>query len=99
MRLNLFVFFLGAFYFSSAQDTVKVNKTVTPDEQAQQHYNDGIVALNKGEGQVAADLFSKSLELKPDFEKALYNRAVAFTMVRNYPSALTDINKVLETSP
>src|SRR5688572_14089750 len=51
---SLLILFLGAFYVSTAQDTVKVNKTVTPEEQAQQHYNDGIVALGKGEGQVAA---------------------------------------------
>jgi tetratricopeptide (TPR) repeat protein len=95
MRFKLLVFFFGAFYFSSAQDTVKVNTNLTPEEIAQKHYNDGIIALNKGEGQVAVDLFTKSLEVKPDFEKALYNRGVAETMVRNYPAALADINKVL----
>ncbi len=99
MRLYLLVFFLGAFFISTAQDTVKVNTNITPDEQAQQHYNDGIIALNKGEGQVAADLFSKSIALKPDFDKAYYNRCVAFTMVRNYPSAMSDINKVLSNGP
>ncbi len=85
MRLHLFLFLLGTFYISTAQDTVKVNKNITPEEQAQQHYNDGIVALNKGEGQVAADLFSKSIELKPDFEKAYYNRCIANTLIRHYP--------------
>ncbi len=99
MKLYLLVFFIGAFYFSNAQDTVKVNTNLTPDELAQQHYNEGILALNKGEGQVAADLFSKSIELKPDFEKAYYNRCVANTMIRHYPDAMKDINKVLGTSP
>jgi tetratricopeptide (TPR) repeat protein len=99
MRLNLLLFFLGAFFVSSAQDTVKVNTTISPEEQAQQNYNDGIIALNKDEGQLAADLFSKSIALKPDFEKAYYNRCVAYTSVRNYPSALSDINKVLSISP
>jgi tetratricopeptide (TPR) repeat protein len=99
MRLHLIVFFLAAFFVTKAQDTVKVNKTVTPEEQAQLHYNDGITALNKGEGQVATDLFTKSIELKPDFEKAYYNRCVANTLIRHYPDAMADINKVLSTSP
>ena len=99
MRLKLFVFLLGACFYSNAQDTVKVNTNLTPEEQAQQHYNDGITALGKGEGQLAADLFSKSIELKPDFEKAYYNRCVANTMIRQFPGALADINKVLSMSP
>jgi tetratricopeptide (TPR) repeat protein len=99
MRLNLLVFFLGAFFVVNAQDTVKVNMNLTPEEQAQQHYNDGITALNKGQGLVAADLFSKSILLKPDFEKAYYNRCIANTMIRHYPDALADINKVLSGNP
>lgn len=99
MRTILFiacVFCLSHFY---AQDTVKVNTVLTPEEQAQRDYNSGLASLNKGEHQAAVDLFTKSLTSKPGFDKALYNRGIAYTHMKKYNDAATDINTVLKANP
>ena len=99
MRTILLLAFVVLFSKTYAQDTIKVNKTLTPEEQAQYDYNGGLASLNSGQHQAAVDLFTKSLTNKPDFEKALYNRAIAYTHLKNYPLATADINKVLTANP
>ncbi len=99
MRFILLLTFVILFSKNYAQDTVKVIKTQTPEELAQQDYNSGLASLNKNEYQSAVDLFTKSLANKPDFDKALYNRGIAYTHLKNYPAATADINKVLIVNP
>ena len=99
MRIVLFVFFCFSFYDFFSQDTIKVIKNLTPDEQAQEDYNAGLLAIGKGEFQAAIDLLSKSIATKPDFEKAYYNRGIAFTSLKKYPEAAADINKVIASNP
>ena len=41
-----------------AQDTVKVQLQGTGEQQAEQLYNMGLEAMNKGENQTAVNLFS-----------------------------------------
>lgn len=93
--------FACLFCFSKnyAQDTIKVNKTLTPEEQAQYDYNDGLNAMNSGDNEKAAALFTKSLENKPNFDKALYNRGIAYTHLKKYSDAAIDINSVLKANP
>lgn len=90
--------FTSSFVFSQ-QDTVKVALNLSPEEQAQQDYNSGLSALNAGNYQLAADMFTKSLINKPDFDKALYNRSVAYSNLKNYSAAAADINSVLKVNP
>jgi tetratricopeptide (TPR) repeat protein len=83
----------------SQDDTVKVALNLSPEEQAQQDYNSGLAALNSGNYLNAVDLFSKSLSLKPEFDKALYNRSIAYSNLKNYTAAAKDINSVLKVNP
>jgi tetratricopeptide (TPR) repeat protein len=99
MRTILFLACILHFSVSFSQDTIKVNKTVTPEEQAQLDYNSGLTAMKSGDNQAAVDMFTKSLVNKPDFDKALYNRGIAYTHLKNYPAATADINKVIVANP
>lgn len=99
MRTILLLAFIICITKNHAQDTVKVNKVLTPEEQAQYDYNDGLTSMTGGDAETAVFLFTKSLESKPGFDKALYNRAIAFTQLKKYNEASTDINSVLQVNP
>lgn len=85
--------------WQAQEDTVKVSLGLNPEEFAQQEYNKGLDALNGGDYVTAADLFSRSLQIKPEFDKALSNRAIAYTHLRRYEEALSDINAAISLSP
>jgi tetratricopeptide (TPR) repeat protein len=94
----IFIFFLCSGLLQS-QDTVKVALNLSPEQMAEQDYNKGLSALKNNDSYSAIDLFSKCLFVKPDFDKALANRAIAFTNVKKYKEALTDINKAITITP
>lgn len=96
--IYLIAFFIGFLKFN-AQDTIKVAANLTPEEKAQQDYNKGLEAMNAGDYEAAVELFTGSLNNKPDFDKALYNRSIAYTNMRKYNEASADINKVLSVNP
>jgi tetratricopeptide (TPR) repeat protein len=100
MRKLLLV--LLPFFFvtlSAQEDTVKVSAEMTPEQVADQDYNKGLLALNNKDFTTAADLFSKCLAVKPNFDKALSNRAIAFSNLKRYNEALNDINLAIKASP
>lgn len=99
MRIILLIACIFCLSNFHAQDTIKVNTTLTPEQQAQYDYNAGLAALNKGEFQNAVDMFTKSLVNKPAFDKALYNRGIAYTQMKKYNEASADINSVIKANP
>lgn len=79
-----------------SQDTIKVGIELNANEQAELDYNSGVEAAKSGSFTQAATLFSKCLKVKPNFEKALFNRSVAFYKIYNNDSALLDIDAALK---
>jgi tetratricopeptide (TPR) repeat protein len=66
------------------------------DQIAEQDYNNGLAALKKNEFTGAIDLFTKALTLKPNFDKALANRAIANTRLKQHSAAISDINSAIK---
>ncbi|MBL7918390.1 MAG: hypothetical protein JNM96_08325 [Bacteroidia bacterium] len=79
MKQTVLLIFVLSIFKINAQDTVKVAVNLSPDEQAQQDYNNGLALMAKNDFNGAVDLLTKSINLKPGFEKAYYNRCVAYT--------------------
>jgi Flp pilus assembly protein TadD len=97
MKHNYFLTILIFFMVSArSQDTVKVATNLTPDQIAEQDYNNGLAALKKNEFTGAVDLFTKALTLKPNFDKALANRAIANTRLKQHSAAISDINSAIK---
>jgi tetratricopeptide (TPR) repeat protein len=96
-------FFLGLLFCSgllrAQEDTVKVAVELTPEQVAEQDYNKGLNALKDHDYTTSVDLFSKCLAAKPNFDKALSNRAIAFTNLKRYNEALIDINLAIAANP
>lgn len=74
---------------------MKVGLQLSPEKQAEEFYNQGIVALKALDLPGAEELFSKSLQLRPDFEKALNNRAIVYTQQKKYDQGVRDLNHSL----
>jgi small glutamine-rich tetratricopeptide repeat-containing protein alpha len=81
------------------EDTVKVSIGTTPEQNAELDYNNGLQALRSNDFNTAVDLFMRSLQVKPGFEKAYSNRAIAFTHLKKYEEALTDIRMAISLNP
>ena len=79
-----------------AQDTIKVASNLTPDQQAELDYNNGLTALHKNECATAVDLFTKAIVAKPTFDRALSNRAIAYTHLKKHSEAVADINQAIK---
>jgi tetratricopeptide (TPR) repeat protein len=81
------------------EDTVKVNIGMSPEQNAELDYNKGLQALQSRDFTTAADLFTRCLAVKPGFDKALSNRAIAFTNLKRYEEALADIRLAIQANP
>lgn len=97
--LRLIILLLLVPLIGGAQDTVKVALTLTPEQQAELDYNNGIDALKKNDHALAADLFTRCLLVKNSLEKAYANRAVAYTHLKKYDEAVEDIGRAIALSP
>lgn len=98
MRLTVFLFLLVTYNLFS-QDTVKVALNLGPEQQAEQRYNEGLEAIKKNQLEQAVFLFSQCLLVKPEFDKAYANRAIAYSQTKFYNEALNDINKAIALNP
>lgn len=96
MKNKLLLLALICCAYLNAQDTVKVATNLSPDQQAELDYNNGLAALTKKEFLPAVDLFTKCLAVKPTFDKALSNRAIAYVQLKNTDAAIADINAALK---
>ncbi len=99
MNKLFFLLFLFFVLQIKSQDTVKVNLELSPAEQAELDYNSGVEAAKSGSFSLASTLFSRCLSIKPNFEKALFNRSVAYYKLHLLDSALADINMALKSNP
>ncbi len=99
MKKLLIVLLCALNYSVFSQDTVKVASMLTPDQQAELDYNNGLEKLKNNDYTSAIDFFTKSIINKPTFDKALTNRAVALTHAKRYVEACADINTVIKLAP
>ena len=95
MKSTIFLFLSMSIVGLYAQDTIKVNSDM-PIQAAQKNYNAGLMELKNNNFLAAIELFSNSIAEKQDFDKALCNRAVAYTQLKRYPQALEDINRAIQ---
>ena len=76
-KFLLLILPLGISLSSAQGDTVKVK--MGPDgQEAERCYNAGLALFHTKNFQQAVDSFSKAITLKADFEKAFYNRGLAY---------------------
>ena len=64
------------------------------DQEAEKLYNRGISKFQKGVYESAATDFTEAIALKPDFEKAYFNRASVRYELKDYNGAIEDCKKV-----
>jgi tetratricopeptide (TPR) repeat protein len=62
-------------------------------------HNSALKYMNTQNFVQAIQEYSKILEVEPEDETALLNRAFAFTMINDHESGVKDLNKVLENDP
>jgi Flp pilus assembly protein TadD len=99
MKRSVFGLLLIGTLCLKAQDTVKVATNLTPEQLAEQDYNSGLAAIKNNDFNGAVDLFTKSLAVKPNFDKALANRAIAYTHLKKHNEAVKDINDAIRINP
>ncbi len=92
-------FFLILGFKTFAQDTVKVEQILSPQEQAELDYNHGVEAAKSNSLSLAIDYFSNCLVNNPGFEKAIFNRSVVYYKLNNFEDALKDINDAIKINP
>lgn len=63
------------------------------------YYKRATAYLSLGRNNAAADDFTTILNLKPDFDKALLQRARIYVKEGNFQLALNDLIKYLKTNP
>jgi tetratricopeptide (TPR) repeat protein len=81
------------------EDTVKIAVTLSPEQQAEAEYNKGLEALGQRDYNTAAELFTRMLVARPGFDKALANRAIAYSNLLRHNEALADINLAIGANP
>jgi tetratricopeptide (TPR) repeat protein len=60
------------------------------DPEAQEFYNNGVTAFEGNDNRTAAELFTKAIEITPDFPQAFNNRAYAYLVLRELEKAKSD---------
>ncbi|MCX7729458.1 MAG: tetratricopeptide repeat protein, partial [Bacteroidia bacterium] len=93
--ISLIVLSVLTLFSFSQSDTVKIAATLTPEQLAQNDYNSGLNYLNSNNPNMAIQLFTQALQNLPTFEKAYYNRSLAYIQLKNYSEALKDINQAI----
>ena len=68
-------------------------------ETAQQHFSQGVSALQAGKGTEAAAQFSEALKINPDWTEAYINRGQAYVLQGKADQALKDFDKALAMAP
>ena len=86
-------------FFGKSQDTVKVKTSLTPIQEAENLYNQGLEFIGKKEHNMAIENFTKAIGLNPTFEKAFYGRGFAKFDSKNYEASIDDYNKALVLKP
>ena len=92
--LVAFALLLGS--MSIAQDTIVQATILGEDEiEADRLYNSGISQFQNKNYKAAINDFTKSLDLREDFEPAYFNRAVCKSEVEDFAGAISDLAKLL----
>src|ERR1700739_900499 len=83
------------FYTSlfSQGDTVKVK--MADEQEAEKTYNSGLQLFKEKNYNGAIAAFTKTIGLKPNFDKAFYNRALAFIELNKDQEALADLDRTI----
>lgn len=63
------------------------------------YYYWGTAKGNDGDHMQAANYYTKAIELKPDYERAYYNRGLTFDALHDTKAAIADYNKAIAMKP
>lgn len=98
-RFILILSFGAACLGATAQDTVKIKTSLTPDQEAENAYNMALEMMGKKDYNNAIENFTKAVTLNPNFEKAYLNRGYARYAAKSNEAAISDFNKVNSLKP
>ena len=78
-------------------DTVKVK--MADEQEAEKIYNSGLQFFKEKNYAQAVDAFTKTIGLKPNFDKAFFNRALSFIELNKSQEALADLDRTISMRP
>ncbi len=68
------------------------------DKDERIYYNMGVIYFNINEIEKAKEVYTKAIELKPDYPEALNNLGVIYFNSKDYPTALTYFKKATQSN-
>ena len=83
---------------AEVQDTIKV-LSAEDNQQAERYYNQGVGLFSEGQYSNASSKFDQAIEIKANFPKAYYNRALCYIELKDLSSALTDLGSAITLDP
>ena len=69
------------------------------NSRVDQRLQQGIMAMQQGEFERAVDLFTRVIELAPEFAEGYNKRATTYYLMRDYEKSIADCDKTLELNP
>ncbi len=80
-------------------DVVNAGTAATPPNDAQSHYNQGLLLQRSGQLTAAEEQYQQALQLNPDDEKAHYNLGTALAQSGQFPAATKEFQEVVRLAP
>ena len=96
---NAVIPLLSAAVFLAIAAPSECSTDQTPRAQALRHHNTGVELARHGRLDEAIAEYDAGIALDPSISSLYYARAKAYTELRQFQPALTDLNKALELDP
>lgn len=102
MKKILFISIIALFVVKAqfAQDTQEKPTVNTEDAKlANKLYNESLKLYDEEKYLEGINLLNKAIGLRPDFDKAFYNRSCMYLQANRLDEAIADLNAALEIRP
>lgn len=84
---------------SPVQEGKEQKKPGTSNPQAKEYYTQAGAAFEENRFEDSIDLYSKAIELDPNYSSAYFNRALSYAIVNKYEEAERDAETVMDIEP